>query len=234
LPVAWISKKTAILFALVVSKRQVTQNTGEPFMKDGNRRLMFFLFVVVVSSLFACATLKDECPMDPGTAAKSVSAESGGLPIFELPMPGSEGDKGYLGLTGNENFKVGQIKAQVVIIEVFSFYCPHCQRTAAQINDLYQMIEKRTDLKGKIKMIGIGAKNSAYEVDAYKERYQVPFPLFPDEDMAITEKLSVKGTPTFIGVKVNGKGNQKQFYFGEGGFQDNQKFLTEIIRSSGL
>ncbi len=83
-------------------------------------------------------------------------------------------------------------------------------------------------------MIGIGAKNSAYEVDAYKERYHVPFPLFPDEDMAITEKLGVKGTPTFIGVKVDGKGLQKQIYFGEGGFQDNQKFLTEIVRLSGL
>jgi hypothetical protein len=52
--------------------------------------------------------------------------------------------------------------------------------------------------------------------------------------MEITEKLGVKGTPTFIGVKVDGKGNQEQFYFGEGGFQDNQKFLTEIIRLSGL
>ncbi len=154
--------------------------------------------------------------------------------MFELPIPGSEGERRYLGLSGTGNFKVGQIKARVVIIEVFSFYCPHCQRTAAQINDLYGMIEGRADLKGKMKMIGIGAKNSAYEVDGYKERYHVPFPLFPDEDMGITEKLGVKGTPTFIGVKVDGKGNQKQFYFGEGGFQDNQKFLTEIIRLSGL
>ena len=59
-------------------------------------------------------------------------------------------------------------------------------------------------------------------------------PFSPTRSMEITEKLSVKGTPTFIGVKVDGKGNQKQFYFGEGGFQDNQKFLTEIIRLSGL
>jgi thiol-disulfide isomerase/thioredoxin len=203
-------------------------------MKKNNKRLIVFLFILVASSLFACASLKEDCPIDPGTTANSVSADSASFPIFELPIPGREGEKGYLGLAGSGNFKMGQIKTRVLIIEVFSFYCPHCQRTAAQINDLYHMIEKRADLKGKIKMIGIGAKNSAYEVDAYKERYQVPFPLFPDEEMEITEKLGVKGTPTFIGVKVDGKGFQKQFYFGEGGFQDNQKFLTEIIRLSGL
>ena len=197
---------------------------------------MYFLFIAIAATLFACASVPvgDECPTESGTAVNPISTAGVGFPVFELPMPASEEEKGYLGLDGSGNFKVRQIKARVLIIEVFSFYCPHCQRTAAQVNDLYQMIEKRADLKGKVKMIGIGAKNSAYEIDAYKERYHVPFPLFPDEEMEITEKLGVKGTPTFIGVKADGKGNQKQIYFGEGGFQDNQKFLTEIIRLSGL
>ena len=204
-------------------------------MKKSTNPLILFLSIVITPFLFACASasLKDECPIAPDTAT-SVKADGSNLPIFELPMPVTEGEKGYLGLSGSGNFKIGQIKARVVIIEVFSFYCPHCQRTAAQINDLYRMIEERADLKGKVKIIGIGAKNSAYEIDAYNERYHVPFPLFPDEDMEITEKLGVKGTPTFIGVKVDGKGFQKQFYFGEGGFQDNRKFLAEIIRLSGL
>jgi thiol-disulfide isomerase/thioredoxin len=203
-------------------------------MNRGNKRLIiFFLVIAVASSLFACASVKDECPVAPDNAA-AMKAEGSNLPMFELPIPASVKEKEYLGLSGSGNFAIGQIKARVVIIEVFSFYCPHCQRTAAQINDLYQMIEKRVELRGKIKMIGIGAKNSAYEVDSYRDRYHVPFPLFPDESMDITEKLGVKGTPTFIGVKVDGKGSQRQFYFGEGGFPDNQKFLAEIIRLSGL
>jgi protein-disulfide isomerase len=208
----------------------------KPIMNENNKKSILLVFVIFAASLWACAPapVKDECPVVSDTAAESVPAGGGGFPLFDLPMPGSEGERVYLGLTGKGTFKVGKIKARVVIIEVFSFYCPHCQRTAAQINDLYQMIEKRADLKGKIKIIGIGAKNSAYEVDAYKERYHVPFPLFPDEDMAITDRLGVKGTPTFIGVKVDGKGFQKQVYFGEGGFPDNQKFLTEMIRLSGL
>jgi len=209
---------------------------NEPSMRKNSNQVVLLLFCVSAAFLFACASasVRDERPVVSDRAPESVPAGSGGFPTFELPLPGTEGERGYLGLAGSGTFKVGQIKARVVIIEVFSFYCPHCQRTAAQINDLYQAIEERADLKGKIKMIGIGAKNSAYEVDAYKERYRVPFPLFPDEDMAITERLGVKGTPTFIGVKVDGKGFQKQIYFGEGGFQDNQKFLTELVRLSGL
>jgi len=203
-------------------------------MKKNTKGMFFILILVVVSWLSACATIGEgleECPLP--TSATVVSGGAG-LPIIELPIPGSEAEKRYLGLTGSGNFKIGQIKARVLIVEVFSFYCPHCQRTAAQINDLYRMIEQRADLQGKVKLIGIGAKNSAFEVDSYRERYQVPFPLFSDEGMELTETLGVKGTPTFIGFKVDGKGFQERFYVGEGGFPDNQKFLAEIVRSSGL
>jgi thioredoxin-related protein len=169
-----------------------------------------------------------------GNAAQSGASDCTNLPVIELPMPTSNGEKSYLGLSGSGNFKIGQINAQVLIIEVYSFYCPHCQRMAAQVNDLYNEIQKRSDLNSKIKMIGIGASNSAFEVEQYRERYHVPFPLFPDKQLEIAAKLCVSGTPTFIGVKVNGKGLQERFYFGEGGFQDTRKFLAEMIQSSGI
>ena len=203
-------------------------------MKKKCKSRILFIFTIVAAFLSASGFFGADCRILPGTAAGLAYAAEGDFPLFELPIPETQADRAYLGLSGSGTFKVGQIKARVVIVEVFSFYCPHCQRSAAQVNDLYQLIEKRADLKNKVKVIGIGAKNSAYEVDAYRERYRVPFPLFPDEDMGITEKLGVKGTPTFIGVTVDGKGNQKRVYFGEGGFQDNQKFLTEIVRLSGL
>ncbi len=197
---------------------------------------LFALLIAVASLVSACATTGggEECPISPDGAVKAMPAGTKDFPMSELPPPANEADRKYLGLSGGGNFPVRQIKAQVVIVEVFSFYCPHCQRTAAQINDLYRMIEARADLKGKVKLIGIGAKNSAFEVDAYRERYHVPFPLFPDEEMVLTEKLGVKGTPTFIGIRMAENGAPRQFYFGEGGFADNQKFLTEIIRLSGL
>jgi thiol-disulfide isomerase/thioredoxin len=203
-------------------------------MEKSNKRIVCILFILL-------ALLFTENPSGwsanvtaLGNPVKSEPGNNMTIPAFELPMPGSEREKSYLGLTGTGNFTIGQIKAQVLIIEVYSFYCPHCQRSAAQVNELYQKIQERPDIKEKIKMIGIAVTNGIYEVDSYRERYKVPFPLIPDTSTEISQKLGVKGTPTFIGLKINDKGSQARFYFGEGGFEDTQQFLAKIIELSGL
>jgi peroxiredoxin len=169
-----------------------------------------------------------------GNPPKLTPGNNNTIPAFKLPLPENEEGKSYLGLSGTGNFTIGQIKAQVLIIEVYSFYCPHCQRSADQVNELYRKIQETPDLKEKVKMIGIAVTNGAYEVDAYRKRYKVPFPLFADASMEISQKLGVKGTPTFIGVKIKGKGYQERFYFSEGGIEDMQQFLAKIIELSGL
>ncbi|MHB9099670.1 MAG: TlpA family protein disulfide reductase [Syntrophales bacterium] len=203
-------------------------------MEKNDKRVLCILFI-----LLALLFTGDPSVWSANVTAvdNSMKAEPGGntaVPVFELPMPGSEREKSYLGLSGTGNFTIGQVKAAVLIIEVYSFYCPHCQRSAAQVNELYRMIRERPDIKEKIKMIGIAVTNGTYEVDSYRERYKVPFPLIPDKDTEISQKLGVKGTPTFIGLKVNGKGFQERFYFGEGGFEDPRQFLAKIIKLSGL
>jgi thiol-disulfide isomerase/thioredoxin len=203
-------------------------------MEKNNKRIVCILFI-----LFALLFTENPSVWSANVTAldnpvKSEPGNNTAIPGFELPMPGSEREKSYLGLSGTGNFKIGQIKAQVLIIEVYSFYCPHCQRSAAQVNELYQKIQERPDIKEKVKMIGIAVTNGTYEVDSYRERYKVPFPLIPDASMEISQKLGVKGTPTFIGLNVNGKGFPERFYFGEGGFEDTQQFLAKIIELSGL
>ena len=113
-------------------------------------------------------------------------------------------------------------------------YCPHCQRSAPFVNDLFQSIQGRTDLKQKIKIIGIGIGNSTYEVDLFKNKYGILFPLFPDQDSAISRLLGVSSTPTFIGAKINHDGTTEQFYFTSGELTDAAHFLSEIIKLSGL
>jgi thiol-disulfide isomerase/thioredoxin len=204
-------------------------------LRRNTKRIVHILVILFASLWFGGACLHAAGPVTAiGNAAKSDPVGARDIPSIELPMPPDEQAKRYLGLSGTGNLKIGQIDAQVLIIQVYSFYCPHCQRSAAQVNDLYQMIQGRPDLKEKIKMIGIGVGNSVYEVDSYRKRYNVPFPLFPDLSTDISQRLGVKGTPTFIGLKVNDKGVREQFYFEEGGFQDIERFLNEIIRLSGL
>jgi thiol-disulfide isomerase/thioredoxin len=204
-------------------------------MEKDKKRITTILFFLLALLLWGCAPQGAKTAGISGEPIKPGLYKHMSFPIFELPIPQSEPEKNYIGLSGVGNFKVGQIKAQVLIIEVFNFYCPHCQHAAPRVNELYQEIQGRSDMKEKIKIIGIGIGNSPYEVNSFREKYQVPFPLFSDQSMAISKMLGVIATPTFIGVKVNDKGSQEYFYFKAGGFdEDARQFLAEIIKLSGL
>jgi peroxiredoxin len=102
------------------------------------------------------------------------------------------------------------------------------------VNELYSGIQKRKDLREKIKVIGIGAGNTTFEVDFFRKKYEVPFPLFPDEDLTIHKILGEVRTPYFIGVKINEDGSNEVFYSKLGGFEDSDKFLKSMLKLSGL
>ncbi|MCD6353330.1 MAG: TlpA family protein disulfide reductase [Proteobacteria bacterium] len=156
------------------------------------------------------------------------------IPAFELAAPPEEKTLQYLGISGKEIFKSTQIKTEVLIIEVFSMYCPHCQREAPSVNELYNEIETDSALRDKIKIIGIAAGNSSYEVDVFRKKYEIPFPLFPDKSFAVIKTLAVTETPTFVGLKVNENGDHDQFLFHVGGFEKVGKFLEKVVTSSNL
>jgi thiol-disulfide isomerase/thioredoxin len=169
-----------------------------------------------------------------GPASKTTSEEKISVPLFELQSPRLDTDKRYLGLTGGGAFKFTEIKAEVLIVEVLSMYCPHCQKEAPNINKLYRMIEDRPDLRGRVKMIGIARKNSPFEADVFRERYKILFPLFSDGDGSISKSLGVYGTPTFICVKINTNGSYEGLLFKAGRLKNVNDFLEELLGRAGM
>jgi len=155
------------------------------------------------------------------------------FPDVELSKPVIAGELKYLGLSGSGSFRINQIKADVVIVEIFSMYCPHCQAEAPAVNKLYPLIEDNAALRGKIKMIGIGTGNSIYETDIFRKKYSVKFPLVPDGDFKIHKIMGEVRTPYFIVVKLKGK-KADVIYSKAGALGDNKTFLKEIIKSAGL
>jgi len=164
----------------------------------------------------------------------------GTLPDFELTIPADANDKAYLSLPGGMlyfgrgAFKVPQIEAPVVIVQVFSMYCPHCQDDAPHVNSLYRLIGNNPVTKGKVKIIGIGAGNNPYEVGLFKKHYQIPFPLFPDADFSIHKKLGEVRTPYFIVIRIQPDGSHKVVYSHLASFGDPNQFLNNVIKLTNL
>jgi len=189
------------------------------------KRIVFRMLSIIIALI--CAV--------PVMAAPQPPAAGGLLPDMKLAMPKDSGDKSYLGLSfGFGSFRIPQIKAQVVIVEIFSMYCPYCQKEAPKVNELYMKIEQNPELKGKIKIIGIGVGNSNYEVELFKKRYNVLFPLFADGDYIIHKQLGEVRTPYFIGVNIKPDGSQQVFYSKLGAFESADQFLEMMIKLSGL
>jgi len=176
-----------------------------------------------------------------GNACAVSPPQVGGvLPEFELAIPREVAEKNYLGLSsglpflGGGTFKIPQIKGDVVVLEIFSMYCPYCQAEAPNVKALYEKIEKTASLRGKIKMVGIGAGNNPYEVGTFKKKYQIPFPLFPDGDFSLHKKLGEVRTPYFIVIRNLPNGSYRIVYSKLGAFGDVDQFLSQIVRLTGI
>jgi peroxiredoxin len=102
------------------------------------------------------------------------------------------------------------------------------------VNELYRIMQARKDLKNKIKLIGIGSGNSDFEVNFFRKKYEVPFPLFSDEDYSIHKAVGEVRTPYFIGVRLKKDGSSEVFYSKLGGFKNADKFLELMVKLSGL
>ena len=171
---------------------------------------------------------------DPGFAASPTPVKGGTLPSVLLPIPGDSDEKIYLGLSGEGFFEISQIKAEGVLIKVFNIYCPVCQSTALAMATLYRQIENNPDLKNKVKLIGIGAGNTPTEIEVFKQTNNIPFPIFPDDDLAIHHSLGEVRIPTFIAVRMEKDGSHKIVYTHLGGLTDTTRFLDSMVEAYGI
>lgn len=199
----------------------------------GNMMKRFLAVMVLFLGLLLVLTVDNGHAVQPPPVG-------GQLPDFELSIPADNNDKAYLSLPGDMlyfgrgAFKVPQIKAPVVILQVFSMYCPHCQDDAPNVNALYKLIDNNPGTKGKVKIIGVGAGNNPYEVALFKKRYQIPFALFPDADFTIHKKLGEVRTPYFIVIRIQPDGSHKVVYSHLASFGDPEKFLDSVVKLTNL
>lgn len=151
-----------------------------------------------------------------------------------LQAPEKKTDVSYLGIEEAGSFRITDIPCDVLLVEIFSMYCPHCQKEAPNLNEFFRLLRNSDRFAERIKMIGIGVGNSAFEVNYFRKQYDIKFPMFPDQDFAIHKILGEVRTPYFIGIKFEKDGSTTVFLSETGPRGKPEVFFRDLIKRSGL
>jgi peroxiredoxin len=154
-------------------------------------------------------------------------------PNFAFSAPVSAPDAAALGLKPDAKaLHLNDVQVQAVVIVVFSMYCTYCQGEAPELAALNRLIKEK-GLSDKLKLIGLGAGNSAYEVDVFRKKYSLDFPLLSDPDYIAHKVLGEVGTPYYYILKRAEKGfvivDQRL-----GRMTSVAEFLDTIVSRTGL
>lgn len=186
-------------------------------------RLNILLFTALFSLLPALSAMAQDGPFVPGDL----------LPEFSMTAPEQSEHRQYLGLAPDAaTFSLEDVAAEAVLIQIFSMYCPICQREAPEMNKLYAAIEAQ-GLADTFKILGLGAGNSDLEVQVFRERYDVPFPMISDPDYTLHTLFQAVGTPYFLLVQPNGapEGGHVVRLSHLGRFDDMDSFLEQLLNA---
>ncbi len=184
-------------------------------------RLKSFRIPVVLLFL-ACLSV---CPIS-SLFAQETPDEGKMFPELKLSLPEATEQREYLHVN-RDPFLLSDVDCEILIVEVFSLYCPYCQKEAPNVKCLYDVISANPEIKRRVKVLGIGAGNSLFEVFAFGERYGIEFPLIPDTDYTVHKMLGQVRTPYFL-VLWKKPAGWLVVYSRVGSIGDPQAFLDQI------
>lgn len=173
-----------------------------------------------------CLFLTTAYPVTAQAAALEV-----GAPFPDIALQGhfTPDQKTRLGLEGDGPFRLSDVKARHVLIEVFSMYCPHCQREAPDMNRLAARIADMRP-EGGIALLGLGVGNTQTEVDLFRETFSVSFALATDPGLETHKALGEPGTPHFFLVSLRDRGTPVVLLSRTGRMSGVDDFIAEIRR----
>ncbi len=150
--------------------------------------------------------------------------EKESLVKFTLPPPDSVQTQTYLGLDSMKQFKVSDIRAKIVVIEVTNSLCLACQANSPIMNDIYKTIQADSGLTD-VKVIAIAIADDKTSAETFKKRFKTPFPILADENSEILRSMRVRDTPTTIVVSTE---DAKVLFTQVGVIPDADAFVKQV------
>jgi peroxiredoxin len=187
--------------------------------------MSIFLFILGSGSTPCCSSAQPE---------KDTGSQSVGVREAVFTRPQKKEAQDYLGLEGDsKTFTLSQVKADVVIVEVFSWDCHFCQRQAPRMVELYDLLESK-GYSNRVKIIGIGATNSDSEIRQYQNSSKIPFPLIADPDYksyGIVGQLAIPSISVFM---RDANGDWRLVYSKSREQRKAAAMLKDVLSATGL
>ncbi len=188
-------------------------------------KLKISIFAVIILQIIFAASI---------CSAQDFKIDPNALGVMRFFSPENLDAKKYLGLSDAPEFNLGQIKADYVLLQIFSMYCPVCQKDAPAVNQLFELVQADPNLKNRIKFLGVGTGNTPYEVEVFRKKFKIQFPMVPDDDFSL-QKISSHDirTPTFVIVRIKEKNQLEIVKTRVGEIKDSQQFF-ELMASLAI
>lgn len=141
-------------------------------------------------------------------------------------------DAQYLGLDGMNAFRIKDVKGDVLILVVSSYYCGPCHREADKLREVHDLIDAK-GLSGKIKIMSVAAGDNSDMALKFADRHSLRYPVVPDPNLLIARSCGATRIP-FMQVYKLGP-DPKQIYSHVGLFQESPaQFLAKVEQISGV
>jgi len=98
-------------------------------------------------------------------------------------------------------------QADLLVMELLNIYCFACQSQALAFNQVFELIEKKPELKKRIKIVGFAVGNTEEEAEDFRKEYGLKFPVIADVDRHAPQLLGPDLLPPFsLYIRRDGAG----------------------------
>lgn len=126
------------------------------------------------------------------------------LPTLSLKTPVFGSDAKDLDVAGKKTFRLQDLKAKVIVLEVIGVYCSECAKQVGAFNTLYSRLSRRIQA-GEVRMVGLAAGGNDLEVESLRKTGIYKYPVVADEQYKNHKLLREPKTPFTMLVTPAGK-----------------------------
>lgn len=151
------------------------------------------------------------------------------FPECRLAVLNAAKDVSYLGLApGSRYFSLSDVLGDYVLVEVYNEMCMLCLAELPNINRLLGLVNEDPGLKGRIRILGLGAGSTKRSVAKFRKKTAYDLPLFADEKWKTFELLGKPMLPVLYLLKKDGEKGFRIMWRHAGGIGNPEDFLEHL------